>query len=405
MTKAILVISVDFLPTIGGISMMTHHLANALAEHKKVVVLAPRDAQVRDDLPSDYELVIDSESQVRLREGSEYPSEIARIETCLARLHSNCSFDAILLMHPFYYGYAALKFAQRSSVPIGCYFHGFELKSQLLKNPVPAEVKGKRGRAWADLRHSTLVLLQECDAVFVNSSVTAELVIAQGRSDVCITGCGLAQETIDRELIDPFDKPAHVSQARSKFGWAEDLPHVGYFGRITPSKNLEFIVAMLVELENWVFVFAGVASDAAYMRSLQTLAQEKGVSERVKYLGELSEQDKWDFLAGLDLFCLPSRMLAGGQMEGFGIVMLEATIKGTPLIASTNGGMRDFVLDNNGWYLDLKNQRQTIDLMMSLVNSRDQTQVVVRNAQRLLRENLSYRAISKRISGALLAKN
>ena len=132
--KSVLIVSVDFLPQIGGVSLMSHYLANGFTEiDSHVRVLAPAGARVLEELTADYELIVDEASNPNCREGNNYIHETERIIAVLETAHRQRPIDQLLLLHPFYYGYPALQFAQHHSIAIGCYFHGFELRSQMIK--------------------------------------------------------------------------------------------------------------------------------------------------------------------------------------------------------------------------------------------------------------------------------
>jgi glycosyltransferase involved in cell wall biosynthesis len=60
-------------------------------------------------------------------------------------------------------------------------------------------------------------------------------------------------------------------------------------------------------------------------------------ADRVRRLGPLSEGQKRDFLAGIDVFALPSRS------DSFGLVLLEAWANGLPNVAYRAGGIADLV--------------------------------------------------------------
>ncbi len=372
--------------------MMTHHLANGFSEIGIATrVLAPADADSLPDLPMAYELVVDESSQTNCRESSAYRHEIKRIGEVLAKEYKRRQFDYLLLLHPFYYGLPALQFAKQAGVKIGCFFHGFELKSQLLKSATASERKARRGDAYLDLRHSTLTLVNECDQIFVNSSVTGELIHQCGRRDYVVTGCGLDRATHCRELL------THSSRdklsARTELGLPSDVALLGFLGRFVPSKNVGFLVELLEKLEDTHLALAGVGD----VEELRSTALRLGVLDRVHFVGQLSEARKWRFYEALDLFCLPSVQLPGGQIEGFGIVLLEAVSKGTPIAVSTQGGMRDFVLNSNGLYLDVGDTTRSAQVVQALLASDSDRQRMVSNAQDLLSRKLLYPQIASRI--------
>ncbi len=71
---------------------------------------------------------------------------------------------------------------------------------------------------------------------------------------------------------------------------------------------------------------------------------------RVFYLNGVSEELRNDLFAVSDLFIMPNRTIEG-DMEGFGIVALEAAIRGIPVIATGIEGITDAVIDGQEWLL------------------------------------------------------
>ena len=94
-------------------------------------------------------------------------------------------------------------------------------------------------------------------------------------------------------------------------------------------------------------------------------------------------------------------MLPDGRMEGFGIVLLEATLVGTPVAVSTQGGMSDFVLTKNGMYFDVDSVTRSEQAVSNLLENEPRQKSMVTSAQNLLLERLLYPQIAGRISAAL----
>jgi glycosyltransferase involved in cell wall biosynthesis len=80
-----------------------------------------------------------------------------------------------------------------------------------------------------------------------------------------------------------------------------------------------------------------VAGDGPERASLETLAREAGLGERVRFLGRRS--DTADLLAASDIVVIPSRR------EGLGVTALEAMAAGRPVVASAAGGLGEAVID------------------------------------------------------------
>jgi glycosyltransferase involved in cell wall biosynthesis len=67
--------------------------------------------------------------------------------------------------------------------------------------------------------------------------------------------------------------------------------------------------------------------------------------ENVTRLGVLTDEQKRDFFAGIDAFCLPSRT------DSFGLVLLEAWANGKPVVAYRAGGPADLIRDGTDGFL------------------------------------------------------
>jgi phosphatidylinositol alpha-1,6-mannosyltransferase len=84
-------------------------------------------------------------------------------------------------------------------------------------------------------------------------------------------------------------------------------------------------------------VLYAILGDGEEKALLQLLAQAIGVSDSVQFLGEASDQQLLQCYQQCDLFVLPNRSI-GRDVEGFGMVLLEAQACGKPVVAGASGG-------------------------------------------------------------------
>lgn len=98
-------------------------------------------------------------------------------------------------------------------------------------------------------------------------------------------------------------------------------------------KFLPFFIKTRIEL------FLGAAGDEANLRKLLTGAN---ASSRVMRLGKLPKQDIDAILDIADAFVMPN-IEVQGDMEGFGLVCLEACMRGTKVFAAASGGITDAI--------------------------------------------------------------
>ena len=89
----------------------------------------------------------------------------------------------------------------------------------------------------------------------------------------------------------------------------------------------------------------GRRSGDDYEASLVAMAEEAGVGERLHLLGNIDEDEKVDLLQRAEVFVHTPVTAADGGFEGFGIVYLEASASGTPVIGTLDCGAEDAIVD------------------------------------------------------------
>jgi len=89
-----------------------------------------------------------------------------------------------------------------------------------------------------------------------------------------------------------------------------------------------------------------IVGDGPYRNQLETLATEMGVRKRVIFAGRLADEDLAELYALCDVFVMPSRaQLDEKDVEGFGIVFLEASACAKPVIGGRSGGVPEAIVD------------------------------------------------------------
>lgn len=174
----------------------------------------------------------------------------------------------------------------------------------------------------------TRFLIQQSDAVTAVSSFLKEETIR-------VFGVGQDIEVIPN-FVDPRRFRPRDDLDRGLFA-APDEKILIHASNFRPVKNSRHVVE----------IFAGVAREIPARlllvgegpeRSLcERLAVERGVGDRVRFLGQVDQLE--ELLAVSDLCLLPSRH------ESFGLVALESVACGTPVIATTQGGLSEFIDD------------------------------------------------------------
>ncbi len=138
---------------------------------------------------------------------------------------------------------------------------------------------------------------------------------------------------------------------RARLGLA-GRPVVVCVSRLVPRKGqdtlIEAMPAILAEVPDAVLLIVG---GGPYDKELRALAREKGVGNAVRFTGAVPWEELPAHYGAGDVFAMPCRTRRGGlDVEGLGIVYLEASATGLPVVAGDSGGAPDAVLDGEtGW--------------------------------------------------------
>ncbi|MEM6795406.1 MAG: glycosyltransferase, partial [Acidobacteriota bacterium] len=117
-------------------------------------------------------------------------------------------------------------------------------------------------------------------------------------------------------------------------------------GTLSERKGQDLVIQALPEIRRQIpeVRYAAIGMDHA-SGALTALARAVGVEDLVHFPGRLSAEEVRAFLGTADLFVLPSRRTAGGDVEGFGIAVVEAALCGTPAVVSSGSGLVEAIRD------------------------------------------------------------
>ena len=140
-------------------------------------------------------------------------------------------------------------------------------------------------------------------------------------------------------------------------------------GRLVERKGQDTVISALPEIIKKVpdlkYLIVGTGP---YQKTLARLVDQNQLGNYVKFINPSSENDLAALYQLCDVFIMPSRQLPSGDVEGFGIVYLEANSFGKPVIGGRSGGVPEAVIDGQtGILVDPTNidqiAQQTIRLL------------------------------------------
>lgn len=145
-------------------------------------------------------------------------------------------------------------------------------------------------------------------------------------------------------------------------------------GNLVARKGHDMVIRALALLKNRVpaFVYL-IVGDGPYRGVLESLVSEVGVADSVVFTGKMPDKDIPDLHALSDVFVMASReRLDGDDVEGFGMVFLEANACGKPVVGGRAGGIPEAVVEGvTGLLVNPHSPEQIAEALANLLVDRD----------------------------------
>ena len=146
--------------------------------------------------------------------------------------------------------------------------------------------------------------------------------------------------------VDHFS-PSEASELRQSLGLADKKVIVSV-GRLVHRKGQDHLIESMPKiLEVVPNAHLLLVGQGPYREYLQQLVTKNALEDSVTFIGRIQYADLPQYICVGDIFAMPSRSrLMGLEVEGLGIVYLEASACGLPVLAGNSGGAPDAVLHN-----------------------------------------------------------
>jgi phosphatidylinositol alpha-1,6-mannosyltransferase len=170
-------------------------------------------------------------------------------------------------------------------------------------------------------------------------------------------------------------------------------------GRLVPRKGFDTLLRALPTLiRRHPTLHCFIAGDGPDRGRLVALAQELGVERHVEFLGRVSDAELHLLYSAVDLFVLLSRQDSQGtDVEGFGLVLLEAQAMGTPVVTTAEGGMPDAMqADVSGLLVDANDPLDFAERAGALLADAERRQRMSQAALAYAREQ-TWQAVARRL--------
>ncbi|MCB9798149.1 glycosyltransferase family 4 protein [Candidatus Nomurabacteria bacterium] len=364
--KNTLIITLDFPPTIGGISTYIEQIAGELPP-ENFVVLAPKTKEKEYD--QKYPFTVE-------RTNFYYPRFIwprwLRLYFTVKKLVKKYGIELIQVHHILPVGYVAYMMKKKFGIPYLVFSHGTDIAAASKK-------KRKKKLAMKVALNSQQVIT---NSESLNKRLLAQFPDLEGHSTV-LYPCP------DVDFFAPPEEEK-IAKLRSQLA-LEGKRVILSIARLEHGKGFTNLTrhmpAILKEVPNLVWLIVGEGSQK---QSLINLIKKHSLQNIVRFVGHVPHDDIKSYYYLSDLFILLTHPYQGME-EGLGLVFLEAAATGIPMIAGMSGGVEEAVADGRtGLVVDTYNEQQVAAAIKKLIEDIDYADRLGKAAQLRVRDEFHW---------------
>lgn len=205
-----------------------------------------------------------------------------------------------------------------------------------------------------------LKILQQANNIICNSkntaNILADLALDQNKIKIIYPGRDFACEVDQAKLLN-LKKSLNISDTQKV---------ILTVGRLNKRKGHDLIIRALSEInQDFLYFIVGRGEEEMNLRNL---AEKYKIAAKVKFFTNISDEELAYYYRLADLFVLPNRVSAE-DVEGFGIVFLQAASCSLPIIAGASGGVLEILTDQKNALLvdseDIKALKEKINLLLT----------------------------------------
>jgi glycosyltransferase involved in cell wall biosynthesis len=180
---------------------------------------------------------------------------------------------------------------------------------------------------------------------------------------------------------------------RQEYGFSREDFIVGYVGRITFEKGIEYLIKAFVDIVKVTDqIKLVIAGDGNKKSELQELVEELKLTRYVTFTGFIAHGDIPSFYDLCNTIVMPSIW-----DEPLSRVLLETLHFGKPVIATKTGGTSEIINDGqNGLLVEPKNSEQLTDKILLLYKNSNVRQRIQENAKSHSSKNLNSKTLTKK---------
>jgi phosphatidylinositol alpha-1,6-mannosyltransferase len=346
--KRTLLVTLDFPPMFGGVANYWANLSRFFPSDQFVVLAPECDDSLDFDIKQNYLIY---RKNLISKDNWLWPKWLPLFYQALILVRRE-KIKKIIVGHILPTGTVALLLFKFLRISYVISIHGLDINL----------TQASRRKRWL-----TKTIVQNAETVIANSNFTKELLVKLGYCE---------SEKI--EIIYPCPNISYeqreenfVLEIKSKYK-LEDKKIILTVGRLVERKGHDRVIQslpkVLEKIPNAIYLVVGAGANLKYLKELVVLLK---IEDHVLFFTDIADSELPGFYQLADVFIMPSRKLAGGDIEGFGIVYLEANGFGKPVIAGRAGGAVEAVEDGiNGLVVDPESITEIADALIKILKDK-----------------------------------
>ena len=176
----------------------------------------------------------------------------------------------------------------------------------------------------------------------------------------------------------------------------KNKPVILFVGRLAEKKGVTYLISAMDQVDAKLVI----VGDGPLREKLEEQAKPYG--EKIRFLGAKTHQQLAEIYASADIFAAPSVQAKDGDMEGFGLVFLEAMASGLPVVASRSGGIPYLIHhEENGLLVPPGEAEQLAEALNRLLGDEKLRRSLIQNGEKTVQE-YDYRVVGKKYANLLI---
>ena len=275
-------------------------------------------------------------------------------------------------------GFIGFLISKIKGIPYICYVHGEDVETAATSRELSWIVNKALGGA---------------TRLIANSQNTADILLNKWHTDPEKTM--VFNPGVDASLFIPAPSSQEV---KSQLGW-EDKKVILTVGRLQERKGhdklIEALPSIIKRIPNALYAIIG---DGERKSALHALVKDLNLEAHVLFMSELDDEQMIQCYQQCDVFVLPNRTV-GSDIEGFGMVLVEAQACERPVIAGDSGGTSEtMLLDETGFIVDCTQPQVLADKIGDLLENDTLRESMGKAGRKHVQQTLDWPVLSEKIA-------